>query len=78
MLELLGYDAALGSMGQLAGVAENIKVFGGAWPMLGCLITFVCYKFIYNINDEKMKEISASVKAMADEKEAKALGQMEQ
>lgn len=78
MLELLGYDAALGSMGQLAGVAENIKVFGGAWPMLGCLITFVCYKFIYNINDEKMKEISASVKAMADEKEAKAMGQMEQ
>ena len=34
MLELLGYDASLGSMGQLAGVAERIKFFGGAWPMI--------------------------------------------
>ena len=78
MLELMGYDAALGSMNQLAGVAENIKVFGGAWPMIGCIITFICYKFIYNLTDEEMQKVSASVKAMSDEKEAKALKEMEQ
>ena len=78
MLEMLGYDAALGSMNQLAGVAENIKVFGGAWPMIGCIITFICYKFIYNLTDEEMQKVSASVKAMSDEKEAKALKEMEQ
>ena len=78
MLEVLGYDAALGSMNQLAGVAERIKIFGGAWPMIGSLIIFVCYKFIYNMSDEEMRKISAAVKAMADEKEAKALQQVEQ
>ena len=65
-------------MNQLAGVAENIKVFGGAWPMIGCIITFICYKFIYNLTDEEMQKVSASVKAMSDEKEAKALKEMEQ
>ena len=64
-------------MGQLAGVAERIKFFGGAWPMIGCLIIFICYKFIYNMSDEEMRKVSAAVKAMADEKEAKALGTME-
>lgn len=78
MLELLGYDAALGSMNQLAGVAERIKFFGGAWPMVGCIITFICYKFIYNLTDDEMRKVSAAVKAMADEKEAKAMAQMEQ
>ena len=77
MLELLGYDAALGSMGQLAGVAERLKIFGGAWPMIGCILTFICYKIIYNMTDDEMRKVSATVKAMADEKEAKALEQME-
>ncbi len=77
MLEMLGYDATLGSMGQLAGVAERLKVFGGVWPAVGCVLAFVCYKFIYNISDDEMRKVSATVKAMADEKEAKALGNME-
>ena len=78
MLELLGYDAALGSMNQLPGVAERIKFFGGAWPLIGSLIIFACYKLIYNIGDDEMRKVSAAVKAMADEKEAKAMAQMEQ
>ena len=78
MLELLGYNPDLGSMNQLAGVAENIKFFGGAWPMIGSIIVFICYKLIYNINDDEMRKVSAAVKAMADEKEANALKQMEQ
>ena len=77
MLELLGYNPDLGSMGQLAGVAENIKFFGGAWPAIGSIIIFICYKLIYNINDDEMRKVSAAVKAMAEEKEANALKQME-
>ena len=46
--------------------------------MIGSIIIFVCYKLIYNIGDDEMRKVSASVKAMADEKEAKAMAQMEQ
>ena len=76
MLELIGYDATLGSMGQLPGVAENIKMFGGFWPMAGCLLTFICYKFIYNLTDDDMRKVSAEIQRMSDEKEEKALAEM--
>ncbi len=75
MLDAIGYDPALGSLGQLAGVANNIKMFGGLWPAAGCIIIFICYKFIYNITDKEMEKVSATVKQMADEKEAKALAE---
>ena len=78
MLELLGYDAALGSMGQAVGVAENLKLFGGFWPMAGCILTFICYKFIYNLTDDEMRKVSAEVQKMSEEKEAKALAEMNQ
>lgn len=76
VLEGLGYDAALGSMGQLAGVAERIKLFGGCWPMIGTLLTFGCYKFIYNMNDKEMAKISAEVQKMSNDKEAAAMKEM--
>ena len=44
LLEAVGYDPTLGSMGQLAGVPEKIKMLGGAWPMIGALLSFVCFK----------------------------------
>ena len=78
MLEVLGYDAPLGSMGQLPGVAENLKMFGGFWPMAGCILTFICYKFIYNLTDEDMKKVTAELQKMSEEKEAKALAEMNQ
>ncbi len=78
MLEAIGYDAALGSMGQLAGVAERIKVFGGLWPAIGCFLTFICYKFVYNISDAEMKKISDSLREKSEENERKALAEMEQ
>lgn len=77
LLEMVGYDAALGSMGQVPGVAENIKHLVGAWPMIGCLLTFVCFKFIYNITDEKMREVSATLQRWSQESEEKALKEME-
>lgn len=62
LLEAVGYNASLGSMGQLAGVAERIKILGGAWPMIGCILVFICYYFIYNISDSEMKKISDSLR----------------
>ena len=76
MLDLLGYDATLGSMGQMAGVAENLKMFGGFWPMAGCILTFICYKFIYNLTDEDMKKVTEELQRMSKEKEEKALADM--
>ncbi len=78
VLDMLGYDATLGSMGQLAGVAQNIKILGGVWPLIGCIITFICYKFIYNMSDDDMRKVSEAVKHMSDEKEEKAMKEMEQ
>ena len=77
MLEVLGYDATLGSMGQLAGVAENIKMFGGLWPAAGCVLVFICYKVIYNLSDEDMSKVSAAVLQMSRDKEAELLNEME-
>lgn len=75
VLEWLGYDATLGSMGQLAGVAERIKIFGGVWPMIGCILTFICYKLIYNVSDEEMRHVSATLKQRSDEEKAKILAE---
>lgn len=77
VLEVLGYDATLGSMGQLPGVAERLKMFGGLWPAVGCVLVFVCYKIIYNLTDEEMSKISQKVLQMGKEKEAAALKEME-
>ncbi len=77
VLEVLGYDATLGSMGQLAGVAERLKLFGGLWPTAGCILVFICYKIIYNLSDEEMSKISQKVMQMGKEKEAAALKEME-
>lgn len=76
VLEAIGYDASLGSMGQLAGVAERIKLFGGAWPFIGCVLVFICYKMVYNISDAEMKKISDSLRERSEKEEAEALKEM--
>lgn len=73
LLEAVGYDASLGSMGQLAGVPERIKMLGGAWPMIGIILTFICFKFIYNISDERMKQISEELRRKSEETEERIL-----
>ena len=73
VLEAIGYDPAAGSMNQLAGVAERIKLFGGFWPMIGCLLVFVCYKLIYNINDQQMREVSEELHRRSEKEEEKLL-----
>lgn len=60
LLEAVGYDATLKSA-QAAGVAENIKILSGILPTVGCILIFICFFVVYNMTDEKMKEISASL-----------------
>ncbi len=76
LLEMVGYDASLGSMGQLAGVAGRIKMLGGFWPMIGCILTFICFKLIYNISDEKMREVSESLRLKSEAQEKEVLKEM--
>ena len=75
LLEAVGYDPTLGSMGQLAGVPEKIKMLGGAWPMIGALLSFVCFKFIYNVSDARMREISEELRRKNEETEERILNE---
>ena len=75
LLEAVGYDPTLGSMGQLAGVPEKIKMLGGAWPMIGALLSFVCFKFIYNVSDARMREISEELRRKIEETEERILNE---
>ena len=72
-LDVLGYDPAAGSMNQVAGVAERLKIFGGVWPMIGCILIFICFKVIYNVTDAEMTKISDILNKQSEEKEAKIL-----
>ncbi len=76
VLEALGYNPGVSAVAQAAGVADRIKLFGGCWPMIGCLLVFICYKFIYNISDAKMAEISETLREQSEEKEEKILKEM--
>lgn len=75
LLEAVGYDPTLSSMGQLAGVPEKIKMLGGAWPMIGALLSFVCFKFIYNVSDARMREISEELRRKSEETEERILNE---
>lgn len=75
LLEAVGYDPTLGSMGQMAGVPEKIKMLGGAWPMIGALLSFVCFKFIYNVSDARMREISEELRRKSEETEERILNE---
>ena len=75
LLEAVGYDPTLGSMGQLAGVPEKIKMLGGAWPLIGALLSFVCFKFIYNVSDARMREISEELRRKSEETEERILNE---
>lgn len=73
VLDAIGYDASLGSMGQLAGVAQRIKMFGGMWPMIGCVLVFICFKIIYNVTDEEMRKVSETLRQRSEQEEAEIL-----
>ncbi|WP_276929562.1 MFS transporter, partial [Herbinix luporum] len=66
LLDMVGYDASLGSE-QALNVANNIKTLAGVLPAIGCILIFICFFLIYNISDEKMKEISAFVNKQSQE-----------
>lgn len=63
LLEFAGYDPTLGAQ-QAQEVATNIKFMGGILPVIGAILIFVCFKFIYNVSDRRMQEISEEVNKM--------------
>jgi len=68
LLDMVGYDATLGSE-QTISVANNIKTLSGILPAIGCILIFICFFMIYNMTDEKMKEISAYVNQQSEKLE---------
>jgi len=68
LLDMVGYDASLGAA-QAANVSNNIKTLAGVLPAVGCILIFICFSLIYNISDEKMKEISAYVNQQSEKLE---------
>ena len=77
-----GIDFSIGPVMYCCALVSGQLLVVHGWPLwlclLICILTFICYKIIYNMTDDEMRKVSATVKAMADEKEAKALEQMEQ
>lgn len=41
--------------------------------MIGIILTFICFKFIYNISDERMKQISEELRRKSEETEERIL-----
>lgn len=60
LLDVVGYDVALGAA-QLPEVATSIKFLGGILPVIGAVLIFVCFHFIYNMTDAEMQKISKEV-----------------
>lgn len=60
LLDVVGYDPALGAA-QAAEVATSIKFVGGILPVIGAVLVFICFHFIYNISDAEMQKISTEV-----------------
>lgn len=73
LLDAIGYDSAAGSMNQAVGVAERIKLLGGLWPAIGCVLMFLCFTLIYNISDEEMRKVSDTLREQSEAQEAAAL-----
>lgn len=62
LLDFVGYDATLGAT-QPTEVASSIKLLGGILPVIGAVLIFICFHFIYNMTDKEMQKISEEVNA---------------
>lgn len=63
LLDVVGYDVALGAA-QTTEVASSIKLLGGILPVIGAVLIFVCFHFIYNMTDAEMQKISQEVNGL--------------
>ena len=63
LLDAVGYDVALGAA-QTTGVATAIKFMGGILPVIGAVLIFFCFHFIYNMTDAEMQKISKEVNSL--------------
>lgn len=63
LLDVVGYDVAFGAA-QTTEVASSIKLLGGTLPVIGAVLIFVCFHFIYNMTDAEMQKISQEVNGL--------------
>lgn len=56
-LSLAGYNETLTVAQQAADVGANVKNFAALFLLIGAAVIFIAMKFIYNLDDKKMKEI---------------------
>lgn len=68
LLDFVGFNP-VAQVNQAAGVANNIKNMSALLPVIGCVLIFVCFFFIYNMNDQEMARVSAEVNVQDKEKE---------
>jgi GPH family glycoside/pentoside/hexuronide:cation symporter len=57
-LASIGYNQLLTVAEQDPGIGENMKNFAALFVMIGAIIIFISMRFIYNLNNEKMEEIT--------------------
>lgn len=69
MISWVGYDTAAANAGlaQTAEVLSGIKNLNLLGPIIGALGSFLCFTFIWNINDD----VRAKMKAWKESKAAK-------
>lgn len=68
LLDFVGFNP-VAQVNQAAGVANNIKNMSALLPVIRCVLIFVCFFFIYNMNDQEMARVSAEVNVQDKEKE---------
>lgn len=60
-LSWAGYNETLNVAQQAAGVGAGVKTFAALLLLIGGAIIFLSMKFIYNLDDEKMKEVESKL-----------------
>ncbi|EOI55420.1 MFS transporter [Enterococcus gilvus] len=60
-LSAVGYNETVNVAQQAAGVGSGVKTFAALLLLIGGAIIFCSMKFIYNLDDEKMKEVEAKL-----------------
>ncbi len=69
LLDAVGFEPLL-QANQAPGVAISLKTTFASLPVIGCLLIFFIFMFVYNLTDEEMAKISQEVNEMSQAKEA--------
>lgn len=76
-LSATGYDQTLTVAEQAANVGGNVKNFAALFVLAGAVVIFLSMKFIYNLDEMKMKDIAAELGRDIEAAEAKVEAELE-